>query len=250
MVKKKILLVGESWSTNLLEIKGCDFFAIGGYGEGREYLFDTLSDSYDVEYMPSQKVPASFPTELEALKKYDAIILSDIGANSFLLNPKTFFEYKPTPNRLKLLARYVEEGGGLCMVGGYMSFMGIEGKAFYKDTIMEEILPVNLLERDDRVEIPEGVNIHVDPDSHPILSGLPTEWPNIFGYNRLIAKKEATVVVKNGKDPIIVLGSFGNGRTLAFATDCAPHWASLEFCESECYKRLWKNITGWLTKEL
>lgn len=249
MVKKRVLLVGESWSTHMLEIKGCDFFSIGGYGEGKEYLYDALKDQYDVDYIPSQKVPATFPTELEGLFKYNAIILSDIGANSFLLNPKTFYGFQPSPNRLKLMAEYVKEGGSLCMVGGYMSFMGIEGKAFYKDTVIEELLPVNLLGRDDRVELPEGVNIHINNTSHPLLSGLPETWPHLFGYNRLIAKKDATVVASNGDDPIIILGSYGKGRTIAYATDCAPHWAPPQFCESELYVHLWQNIAGWLVRE-
>lgn len=250
MAKKRVLLVGESWATHMMEIKGCDYFSIGGYGEGKEYLYDILDGTYEVDYLPAQKVPASFPTELNALTAYDAIILSDIGANSFLLNPRTFFEFKPSPNRLNLIAEYVKEGGSLCMVGGYMSFMGIEGKAFYKDTVIEDVLPVNLLGRDDRVELPEGIIIHADPASHPILNGLPEEWPHLFGYNRLIAKEDSTVLASTGKDPIIVIGTYGKGRSLAYATDCAPHWAPPEFCESDCYVRLWQNIAGWLVREL
>ncbi len=41
------------------------------------------------------------------------------------------------------------------MIGGYLSFMGIEAKANYKNTVLAEVLPVIMLDGDDRVEKPE-----------------------------------------------------------------------------------------------
>ncbi len=43
------------------------------------------------------------------------------------------------------------------MIGGYLSFMGIEAKANYKNTVLADVLPVTMLDGDDRVEKPEGV---------------------------------------------------------------------------------------------
>ena len=54
------------------------------------------------------------------------------------------------------LKAYVERGGGLLMVGGYYSFQGINGGARYHGTPVEEVLPVEILPYDDRVEVPEG----------------------------------------------------------------------------------------------
>ena len=42
------------------------------------------------------------------------------------------------------------------MVGGYYSFQGINGGARYHGTPVEEVLPVEILPYDDRVEVPEG----------------------------------------------------------------------------------------------
>ena len=36
------------------------------------------------------------------------------------------------PNALALIKEYVSNGGGLLMIGGYLSFTGIEAKANYK----------------------------------------------------------------------------------------------------------------------
>ncbi len=41
------------------------------------------------------------------------------------------------------------------MIGGYLSFMGIEAKANYKNTVLADVLPVTMLDGDDRVEKPE-----------------------------------------------------------------------------------------------
>ncbi|MBE0695641.1 MAG: cytoplasmic protein, partial [Anaerolineaceae bacterium] len=80
----------------------------------------------------------------------------------------------------------------------------------------------------------------------PILNGIPKEMPFILGYNRTIAKPAADVLVANGSDPLIAAWSYGKGRTVAYATDCAPHWAPPAMYEWEYYPTLWKNITDWL----
>jgi uncharacterized membrane protein len=78
-----------------------------------------------------------------------------VGSNTFLISERTMNGDK-TPNRLKLIERYTEEGGGFLMWGGYLFFTGFAGKGFYKRTPIEKILPVSLMETDDRVEVPEG----------------------------------------------------------------------------------------------
>ena len=127
-------------------------------------------------------------TAITNIGKYDVVLLSDIGSNTMLLHPDTSRFCKRTVNTLKLIKEYVENGGGFGMIGGYMTFQGMEAKGKYKDTYIEEILPVNLLNYDDRTEVPEGADLKINPDSHVILNGLPEEWPYILGYNRLIDK--------------------------------------------------------------
>ena len=68
---------------------------------------------------------------MEELKTYDVVILSDVGANTLLLHPLVFTQSVRFPNRLQLLADYVEQGGALGMMGGYMTFQGIGGKGCY-----------------------------------------------------------------------------------------------------------------------
>ena len=82
------------------------------------------------------------------------------------------------------------------MIGGYMTFMGIEGKGRWGGTKVEEILPVTMEAGDDRVERPSGAVIHIDPASHPILEGLDETWSPLLGYNRLKAKEGGQVLVE------------------------------------------------------
>ncbi|SKC47084.1 glutamine amidotransferase [Maledivibacter halophilus] len=246
-----ILFVGESCVVHTIEYKGYDNFAATRYNEPALIMKDVFErEGHDFTHIPCHRVHLDFPTDLSDLKKYDVILLSDVGANTMLLHPDTARFSKRTVNKLKLIKDYVNEGGGFGMIGGYMTFQGIEAKGKYKDTHIEDILPVNLLTYDDRVEIPEGVDLKINPGSHIILNGLPSDLPYILGYNRLIPKENATVLVKNDKDPIISIGEYGNGRTLAYATDCTPHWSPSAMYEWEYYSTLWDRLVKWLAKQL
>ena len=150
------------------------------------------------------------------------------------------------PNRLTLLRDWVAAGGGLVMVGGYLTFQGIEGKGRYAGSAVEETLPVLLSPFDDRVERPEGVAPTVCAPDHPLAAGLPAIWPEILGYNRLTARPEAVTVAMAGDDPLLVGWDFGQGRSVAFASDCGPHWAPPAFVEWDGYPTLWQNIANWV----
>ena len=248
MKKNKILLVGESWETFSIHLKGFDPFYTNTYEEGANYFIKAIEEyGFNVDYLPNHKAGRDFPLSKAKIKEYSTVILSDIGSNTLLLHPDTFEKSKPTPNRLKLIKEYVSEGGSLLMVGGYLSFQGIDAKAQYKDTPIEEILPVILKETDDRMEVPEGMNPQIKSD-HDVLSGLEKEWPMFLGYNKLKAKPKSDILLEWNKDPILVLGEYGDGRTAAFASDCAPHWGSYDFVEWDNYSKFWGQLISWLCK--
>jgi len=140
---------------------------------------------------------------------------------------------------------YVLGGGGLVMIGGYMTFQGIDAKARYRDTEVAEVLGVEMEAGDDRAERPQGVKPRVAAANHPIVGGLEAEWPALLGYNRFAARQKATVVATVGNDPLIVAAEFGKGRSVAFASDCGPHWAPPAFVDWPGYTTLWRQIVGW-----
>ena len=246
-----ILFIGESCVVHTTEYKGNDCFGGTRYNESAQIMLGVLGDmGHRVTHIPCHRVHLDFPADAAALARYDVVLLSDVGACTMLLHPDTARFCKRTPNKLSMLADYVKTGGGLGMIGGYMTFTGIDGKGKYKDTVIEEILPVDLLPYDDRVESPEGADLTADPSAHPVLAPLPEKWPFVLGYNRLIPKPDAQVIVSHEKDPIIALRECGGGRTLAYATDCAPHWAPPEMYGWEYYGVLWDRLLRWLAKEL
>lgn len=252
MPKRKILLAGESWVSDATHIKGFDHFSTATFHLGAEPLVAALAGSkLELRYMPSHEAQRDFPLRLEGLAAYDAIILSDIGANTLLLHPDTWIRSQRTANRLKLIRTYVERGGGLMMIGGYFSFQGINGGARYHGTPIEEVLPVEILPYDDRVEVPEGFTPAIKNGRHPILQGFRGAWPSLLGFNEVKAKPSgevlATVSRSYGSKPLLVAGAYGKGRSLAWTSDIGPHWVPPEFSDWKGYGRLWQQSLEWLT---
>jgi len=242
----KVLVAGESWTVHSIHQKGFDSFTTTEYAEGVGWLHEALaSGGWDFHHMPAHVAARDFPATAEALAAYDCVILSDVGANTLLIHPDTFLRFKSLPNRLAAIRDYVASGGGLIMVGGYMTFQGIEGKARYHGTPVEEALPVTISTSDDRAETPEGVSPEVLIVQHPIVAGLPSRWPSLLGYNHIVAKVSAATVARVGADPLVVAGAFGKGRSVAFASDCGPHWAPPAFVEWDGYAPLWSQMAAW-----
>ena len=252
MAKIKVLLVGKSWISKTIHVKGFDHFSAAEYQTGIGGLSKALADSdVDLVHLPGHLAPTDFPQTREALAQYDVVVFSDIGANTLLLHPDTFVRGKRTPNRLRLVADWVADGGGFAMVGGYYSFQGIYGAARYRGTPIEAILPVTMQAVDDRVEIPEGFTPQVVA-THPVLDGIEGEWPYLLGFNETELKAGGALLLSAGdaKDarPLLVVGDHGAGRTLAWTSDIGPHWLPESFVEWPGYRKLWRQAFAWLAR--
>lgn len=247
-MSKKILLAGESWMSHTTHVKGFDSFFTSVYETGEKWLKAALEKGgYEVEFMPNHIAAEEFPYTIEELRKYDGVILSDIGANTLLLPNKTFTQSIKRPNRADLIRDYVLDGGALFMIGGYLTFSGIDGKGKWHDNAVQEVLPVEVLTVDDRMEHSEGIK-PLTVSEHKVVEGIKEEWPEVLGYNKTIAKPEAQVLVTVGGDPLIALDTYGKGKSAVFTSDCAPHWAPKEFCEWKYYDVMWCGIMDWLTE--
>ena len=250
---KKFLLVGESWVSSATHYKGWDQFSSTTFHLGAEDLLKAVSsDSISINYMPAHEAAEKFPSTLPELQKYDGIIFSDIGSNTILLHPRVWIDGEVFPNRLDLVKEYVEQGGSFMMVGGYLSFQGINGSARFRGTSIEEVLPVNILPYDDRIEIPQGFSIEVDrsAESHSILKGLEGKWPPLLGINEVTVKDGANQILqiptKLGSHPLLVEWQYSKGKTIVWTSDIGPHWVSKEFLNWEGYSKLWNQIFNWM----
>jgi len=249
----RVLLAGESWVSAATHYKGFDQFGSVTFHRGAEPLVRALEGSrFQLTYMPVHEAGEAFPFSLEALQQWDVVVLSDIGANTLLLPQAVWLHGRPAPNRLKLVRDFVAAGGGLVMVGGYLSFQGIDGRARWRRTPVEEALPVTCLPYDDRVEVPEGFRPEIVERAHPILAGIEGEWPLLLGANEVVVKPGATLVARlpaeAGGHPLLAVGTHGQGRSVAWMSDIGPHWVPQPFCDWAGYGRLWMNVLGWVSE--
>jgi uncharacterized membrane protein len=242
----RVLVAGESWMTHSTHVKGFDSFTTSAYYEGGGAMLAALRDAgMAVTYQPSHIAANAFPDTKDTLRAYDVVILSDIGANTLLLPERSFGRSERSGNRLHAIAEWVRSGGGLLMVGGYLTFQGIEGKAAYHGTPIDDVLPVALAATDDRQEHPEGVVPETVAPVHPVAAGL-RDWPALLGWNRAVPRSDAHVLARIAGDPLIALRPVGSGRSAVFASDCGPHWGPPPFLAWQGYAPLWCNLAAWL----
>lgn len=248
----EILYVGDGSAPLRMVIASpfsVEFKGFGTYVWSEDFLNALKQAGHNVTHMQNWEAHAHFPQEKEALAKYHLVILSDVERDVLLLYPDR--ERAPMgKDRLRLIRDYVHSGGALLMMGGWSSFTGRMAVGMYRGTPVEEALPVECLAvTDDRVETPEGVYPEAVLPDHPIMRGIPwAECPMFLGYNRVKIKAEATLLAKVGEDPFIAVWDFGSGRSMAFASDCAPHWATA-FVTWQYYPRFWAQAVDWLIKK-
>jgi uncharacterized membrane protein len=236
-----VLLIGESWFTQLMEVKGFDSFTVSGYEVGTQWIEPALTGGgHDFRHLPSHLVDSAWPD----LSDVDVVLVSDCGANTFLLGTATFTGGEPVSNKLAELAEFVRGGGGLGMIGGYLSFSGIDAKAQFAGTPLADVLPVVIADTDDRVELPQGVDPVATQGSHVALGGATCFGP-LLGYNQVQARPEANVLAVCGDDPLVAIWEVGTGRAFVYTSDCGPHWASRSYADSPDYARLWQGLVGW-----
>jgi Uncharacterized membrane protein len=242
----KVLIVGESVYKIHTHFKGFASYETG-YAtlELDAFISRFAGTGLDIAFMPNHEVPLRFPSSVAAMQAYDLIVISDAPADSFLLHPSTLGG-EIMPNRLKLVGDYVREGGGFAMIGGWMAFGGFHGKAHYAYSPIANLLPVKIAPHDDRMEIPQGIYPKVSTE-HEILAGLPREWPDLLGYNK-VEQRGGILLAEfpDTQDPLLIVDEVGKGRVGVFTSDILPHWGSPRFIEWAGYVPFWEQFFRWL----
>ncbi|MEQ1770204.1 MAG: glutamine amidotransferase [Devosia sp.] len=242
----RVLLVGETVYKIHTHFKGFASYETGYASLSLEVFTSRFEGrEVDITFMPNHEVSLRFPSTLEAMQAFDVIVISDAPADSFLLHPDTLAG-KIYPDRLRLIGDYVRAGGGFLMVGGWMAYGGFHGKAHYAYSPLARFLPVKIATHDDRMETPEGVFPKPVAD-HPILAGLPAEWPDFLGYNK-VEQKGGTLLLefRETGDPLLIVDDLGQGRLACFTSDLLPHWGSPRFTAWDAYVDFWEQMFRWL----
>ncbi len=192
------------------------------------------------------------------LSSFDAVILQDIDAARYHLDV-----------HLDRLARYVEEGGGLILVGGPSAFSG----GSYAHSALERVLPTMMVISHspfDSVEfVPNTTPIGQQaPILTPLRRLLGDRLPSFPGANILgPPKPDARVIwvhpqrsflpvrgqsVSGGPMPLLAIRDVNDGRTVALGLDATYRlaWGSLAAESSgRAYGALWEGVLGWVMHE-
>ncbi|MDX2054365.1 MAG: glutamine amidotransferase [Polyangiaceae bacterium] len=194
-----------------------------------------------------------FPVEelfTEHLPSFDAVVIQDLDAVAYKL-----------ARHLPALARYVESGGGLIMVGGPTSFSG--GR--YAGTELERVLPIKLSSSEKPFDLEQFVPAYTDSGrAAPVLRGLRDllgeklpEMPgtNILGVprdNSLVLWEHPRLKAGDRSMPVLALGEAGDGRSIALGVDGTHLLAMSELgadVEGRGFGALWDGLLGWLMRD-
>ncbi len=235
-----------------------------------QYLGDTALDraaSYLAGIMSHHGISFNYQASDEAYRasEADVLIISDYPAKNF--------------SDLSAIVSRVAQGMGLIMIGGWESFSAPDGHN-YNGSALAEILPVSLLDEDDRLNCGGPCPV-IKRCEHAVLDGLDLnrQLPSVAGFNRVGLKAGAESILEvvqtearmlageldfsqQRNYPLLVVREHGRGRVVAFTGDVAPHWVGglvdwgrqritarapganeVEFGES--YSRLFGNLIRW-----
>jgi uncharacterized membrane protein len=189
----------------------------------------------------------------EHLSSFDAVVLQDFDAAPYGLLV-----------HLPALARYVQHGGGLIMVGGPNSFAG----GHYASTHVADVLPVAMPDDPETPPFDLGpfVPWYADvargvPALRPVRSLLGDALPEMAGANRMGDARSGTFVLwthpklrtsSGAPMPILALGEHGDGRSIALAVDSTYRLAQSAVASEtggRAHGALWDGLLGWLMRD-
>jgi len=218
------------------------------------FILRTLTD--DVAASADELALIPFPVDelfTKHLPSFDAVILQDFDAQPYGL-----------AKHLPKLAHYVRQGGGLIMVGGPNAFVS----GSYANTALARVLPVSLrhIPLDNAIDPASFVPRVTTAGRHapvlePLRSLLGERLPEMPGTNLVGAAREGATVLlehpgqltKSGSAmPVLALGEYGSGRTIALTVDGAHRLLFSTFALSaagRAHGAFWDALLGWLMRD-
>jgi len=132
------------------------------------------------------------------LQAYDVLVLAGV-------DPIVF-----TPKEMSDIVAYVENGGGLLVVGGQYAC----GNALGSYDLWERLLPVDFTKAPD-VEVNARPTIVKE---HPVTAGLPDEWGEVGKVHQVELRSGGEVLMEVTGHPLLVAGAKKKGRVLVLNT--------------------------------
>ncbi|MFQ5682559.1 MAG: glutamine amidotransferase [Candidatus Binatia bacterium] len=211
------------------------------------------TDSVDVPENQLSLIP--FPIDevfLEELQNFDLLLFDNFSYRSYF---KSLY--------LEKIRDFVRDGGGLAMLGGANSF----DSGGYSKSPLREVLPVEL---EGKGRYQTGVHLQGVLTTlgkvHPITRLLPdarandNAWkklPSLRSLNKVFHVRGETLLIAAPKgtkkgSPLLAVGRFGKGRTLAFLSDDLWRWNFTAVGKKESpqnHLKLIRQAVRWLVQE-
>ncbi|MCC6741226.1 MAG: hypothetical protein IT452_19450 [Planctomycetia bacterium] len=174
----------------------------------------------------SRPLPA-LPATVEELCFYDVVVLGDVDPASW-------------PGGAKLLAEFVEGGGGLVLIAGQDRMPGA-----WLDSELAPAIPVRPAEEGlEEEEIPCRLT---DAGARsPLVRAMPFAKALPALHWRLATRPAAgaTVLVEGGGAPVFATSRYGKGRVFFSATDETWRWR-FQSGDEPHYHPFWRRVVEW-----
>ena len=221
-----------------------------------KFLRRSLNDSPDIEldeFLVDSLNRKSWPVNLAPVlkeAKYDVFLLGNVPSAAL------------GEENQRLLAKAVEQGKGLLMLGGVRTF----GAGNYYGSPLAEVMPIVYdrfekqdLESADRADLFLPGPLAIMPVGTHAVTRLADPADNAIAWQRLppldfvnrftaIKTSPGVRVLLAGpkQEPLLVSGEYGNGRVLAFAGESTYRWPLRGFAAQ--HKRFWRQTVLWLAR--
>ncbi|MCY3023076.1 MAG: glutamine amidotransferase [Planctomycetota bacterium] len=191
----------------------------------------TVADGW-LDSSPVGLTLSYFPADYPALTGYDLYVLGNVPAAPLDLVGQ------------EMLKDYLEAGGNLLLLGGDQAF----GQAGFTNQGLISLLPLELGGQYNWRKLPDG-SLKTAAD-HPVTKGVSFGAKDMVYYSHLCTPKQgATVAVKAGERPILVLTATPKGGRIACVL-ATPFGEAGEgqtaFWEAPAWRQLMQNTVQWL----
>jgi uncharacterized membrane protein len=191
-----------------------------------------------------EQLDAGFPKSKAVLDLFKCVIVGSFGVSQW------------RQDQLKALADYVRDGGAVVFLGGEKSF----GRGGYAGTPIEPLLPWRISNAQSAFQVgrfsvsvpPAAAANTIIAETARIISqvdSVSVESVNVEGplKSGAVTLLEASVAGRSA--PLISMQRFGEGQTMAIATNTLWKWRRTSAELSEAHGHFWrqtvKNMTGW-----
>jgi hypothetical protein len=191
-----------------------------------------------------EQLEAGFPKSKGVLDLFKCVIVGSFSASQW------------RPDQLKALSDYVRDGGAVIFLGGEKSF----GQGGYTGTPIESLLPWRIGAAQSEFQVGQfGVSVPPAAMANTIIAetariisqaeAVSVESVNVEGPVKTGGVTLLEASVAGRLVPLISMQRFGQGQTMAIATNTLWKWrrASAELIEAHghFWRQAVKNMTGW-----